>query len=254
MVKKRVYLSVFVFILCFVTTSAFGADAMSQLMAMANKIAKAKKFSVTLRMGYDVVQDSGQKIEFGELRKVVLKRPRYLRVEAKQSDGDINGIVFDGRIFTQYSLTQNVYARLDLNGNINEAVRFAVAKFGVRVPLARMLVTTFPQEVRKLTTAVFYVEKDVLGDEPTDHLAGRTPDVDYQVWIAKDGLPRRIVLTYKNAPGQPQFWANFYDWNMSPKITEDTFIFTPPKGAEEIPFILPAITIDQKAGDEGGAS
>ncbi len=254
MVKKRVFLSVFVVGLCLVATGAFAADAMSQLMTMANKIARAKKFSVTMRMGYDVVQSSGQKIEFGEVRKVILKRPNYLRVDAKQSDGDMNGIVFDGRTFTQYSLTPNVYARLDLTGDIDRAVRFAVARFGVRVPLARMLVTTFPEEIRKLTTEVFYVEKDVLGEVPTDHIAGRTPDVDYQVWIGKDNLPRRIVLTYKKAPEQPQFWASFTNWNMSPRITEDTFIFTPPKGAEEIPFILPAGVTEDKTRDQGGSS
>ena len=254
MVKRRVFLSVLAVVLCLVTTSAFGADAMSQLVAMANKIAKAKKFRVTIRMGYDVVQSSGQKLEFGEVRKVILKRPNYLRVDAKQSDGDINGIVFDGRTFTQYSLTPNVYARLDLEGDIDRAVRFAVAKFGVRVPLARMLVTTFPEEIRKLTTEVFYVERDVLGEVPTDHIAGRTPDVDYQVWIGKDNLPRRIVLTYKKAPGQPQFWANFTDWNMSPRISGETFIFTPPKGAEEIPFVIPAGVTEEKARDQGGSS
>lgn len=254
MVRKRLFLSVLVLTLCLFTASAYAADAMSLLTGMAQKIASAKKFSVTIRMGYDVVQDSGQKVEFGEIRKIILKRPKYLRVEAKQSDGDVNGIVFDGRTFTQYSLTPNVYARLDLTGDIDKAVRFAVAKFGVRVPLARMLVTTFPDEIRKLTKEVFYVEKDVLGKSPTDHVAGRTDDVDYQVWIGKDKLPTRIVITYKNAPGQPQFWANFYDWNLSPKTTEETFIFTPPKGAEEIPFILPVSAPEPGTTDQGGAS
>ncbi len=255
MIKKQPFLMVAIalfIILCFSVIRAFAVAPLLEVIAMANKIADVNKFSVTIRMGYDVVQDNGQKIEFGEVREVSVLRPYCLKMKAKQSDGDINGVVFDGKIFTQYSLKENVYARLRLIGDIDRVVKYAVAKFGVRVPLARMLVTTFPEEIRKLTKEVVFVERDVLGDVPTYHIAGRTDDVDYQVWIADDNLPRRIVLTYKNEVGQPQFWANFYNWDLNPSLTKEDFIFKPPKGAEEIPFVVPVEP--PKAGQGGSKS
>ena len=85
------------------------------------------------------------------------------------------------------------------------AIRYAVGELGVRFPLARMLVTSFPQEMSRLTTGIDFVERNTLGPVGTDHIAGRTDDLDYQVWIRDDNLPTRIVLTYRNAPGQPQF-------------------------------------------------
>jgi Predicted periplasmic protein (DUF2092) len=42
--------------------------------------------------------------------------------------------------------------------------------------------------------------------------------VDFQLWIA-DGdqpLPLRAVLTYRREAGQPQFRAQFSDWNFEP--------------------------------------
>ena len=72
------------------------------------------------------------------------------------------------------------------------------------------------------------------------HIAGQTEDVDYQVWIAEDNLPRRIVITYKKTPGQPQFRADFLDWNLSPESMYTAFNFIPPKGAEKIPTLLSA--------------
>ena len=39
------------------------------LMRMAGYLAGASAFSVSLRSGYDVVQKSGQKVEFGETRR-----------------------------------------------------------------------------------------------------------------------------------------------------------------------------------------
>lgn len=50
---------------------------------MAKKLAETKQFSVTMHMGYDVVQKSGQKIEFSEIRKTTINRPNHLRVDAR---------------------------------------------------------------------------------------------------------------------------------------------------------------------------
>ena len=227
-------------VFCLWAGTSFAVDAMLEVTSMAQKIAGARAFSVTMHMGYDVVQKSGQKLEFQEIRKIVLSRPNYIRVDAKQSDGDEGGLVFDGKTITQFSKTYKVYGQVPLEGTVDDMIRFAVAELDVRIPLARMLVVTFPQEIKRLTTEVFFVEKDVLGPVPTDHIAGRTKDVDYQVWIDQDMLPRRIVLTYKNLPGQPQFWANFTDWNFSPKVSPALFTFAPPKDWEKIPVLMPA--------------
>ncbi len=241
----RLMVGALVVVMCLATGNAFATsakDAKIELLAMAQKLAKAKRFSVTIRMGYDVVQKSGQKIEFGEVRKVILDRPNHLRVDVKQSDGDIGGAIYDGKRFIQFSQTYKVYGILDLPDwikNTDDMVKFAVAEMDVRIPLARMLVTDFPQEIQRLTKEVFFVEKDVLGPKPTDHIAGRTDEVDYQVWIGKDKLPTRVVITYKNEPGEPQFWANFSNWSFNPKVGASTFTFTPPKGFEKIPFVIP---------------
>jgi len=61
------------------TQSTSDPRAMSILKKMSEFLAGAGCFSVTIRDGYDVVQESGQKIEFGELRNVTVSRPDRLR-------------------------------------------------------------------------------------------------------------------------------------------------------------------------------
>ncbi|MCD6272764.1 MAG: DUF2092 domain-containing protein [Deltaproteobacteria bacterium] len=249
--KKR-YLSICVIVLCLVAGSAFAADTESQLFDMTKKLAETNQFSVTLHMSYDTVQKSGQKIEFSEIRKITIKRPNHLRVEALQSDGDKSLLIFDGKTITLFNASENVYAQTDYPGDVDAAIRYSVAKMGIRVPLARMLLSTFPSEIQKLSTNIDYVEHNILGTAPTDHIVGQTKDIDYQVWVAKDMLPRRIVITYKKAPKQPQFRGDFSDWNSAPKISDDAFIFTPPKGAEKIPTFLPATESDITNKTHGG--
>ena len=256
---KKYYLSVCVkalclaIAMCLVAGSALAGDTKSQLIDMAKKIAETQQFSVTMHMGYDVVQESGQKIEFSEIRKLTIERPNHMRTYVEQSDGDIGQFVFDGKVITLFSESENVYAQTDLPGDLDSAIRYAVSKMGIRVPLARLLITTFPAELEKLTVDVDYVEHNTLGATPTDHIAGQSEDVDFQVWIAADLLPRRIVMTYKKAPGQPQFWAEFSDWNLKPKISAETFVFKPPKGAEKILSLLPAIKAEAASKKQGGS-
>jgi hypothetical protein len=70
--------------------------AMAILKRMAEYLADTKQFSVDLRIGYDVVQASGNKAEFGERRKLTMRRPDDLRIDVEQSNGDKALLVFDG--------------------------------------------------------------------------------------------------------------------------------------------------------------
>jgi len=216
-------------------------EARAILMAMANFLAKTPAYSVTMRSGYDAIQADGQRIEFGEQRRILLQRPDRVRVEVERSDGDRGMVLFDGKGITVFKADDNVYARVEKPGTVDSALVYLVRDLQLTMPMARMFHTGFPQEMEKLLTAISYVEEDALFDVPTDHLAVRSAEVDMQVWIAQgeQPLPRRVILTYKNAPGQPQFRADLSEWNLSPKVADNSFTFTPPAGAEQIPFLAP---------------
>ncbi len=64
-------------------------------------------------------------------------------------------------------------------------------------------------------------------------------EVQLQLWIdARDEpLPRKVVMTHKQLPGSPQWMAYLTDWNFSPQLADNLFVFTPPQGAEKIKFV-----------------
>ena len=222
------------------TTQAATAPANAEaiLKRMAEFLAKTQQFSVNLSDNFDVVQESGQKIEFGESRKITISRPNGLRVELEESSGEKHIVLYDGKDITVFSPSQNVYAQTAKPGGIDEAVRYFLKDLHMRLPLAALLLSRFPAEIESRTKSLDYVEKTVIDATSTHHLAGRTETVDYQVWIAEGAqpLPLRVVLTYKNAEGQPEFRAQFSDWNLAPKVQDSQFAFTPPEGARKIAF------------------
>ena len=223
-------------------------DARALLLRMADFLAKTPRFSVNIKNGYDVLQESGQKIEFGETRKLTVSRPDRLRVDVEQSDGDRNMIVFDGTTLTAFDATHNVYAQAAQSGGIDGGLKYFLKDLHMRLPLAMLLVSNLPDEIERRTESVDYVEKTSLYGIPAHHMAARTETVDYQIWVAEGSqpLPLRVVLTYKNAEGQPQFRAQLSDWNLAPEVTESMFAFTPPPGAEKISFPAQVPLIDSQ--------
>jgi len=217
------------------------AQSREILMNMGKFLSQAQSFSVNILSGYDVVQESGQKIEFVDNRKVLVNRPDRLRIEVEKSDGTRNLAVFDGKNINISSTTQegSVYAEAPSPGNLDAAVSYFRKDLHMRLPLALLLVSQLPTELDSRVEDIDYVEKTNIFKVPTHHLVGSTDTVDFQVWI-KDGnqpLPLRIVLTYRNEEGQPQFRAQFSEWNLAPKIKDALFTFTPPDGAKKINFL-----------------
>ena len=214
------------------------AQANAILMRMADFLSGAQAFSVSLQGGYDAIQADGQKIEFGESRKVTLSRPDHLRMEGQRSDGAKTLTVFNGKEIVLIDETSNIYATAPQTGGLDDTIVHFVKDLGMRLPLAVLLVSQLPAELKGRVRSVDYVEKTTIYGSPAHHLAARTDTVDFQVWVA-DGdkpLPQRVVITYKKARGEPQFRAQFSDWNLAPAIADTTFQAEPPNGAQKVAF------------------
>lgn len=232
------------------------ADAKALLMQMAGFLAQAKQLSVKIDSGYDVVQETGEKIEFGESRKVTLVRPDRIRVDVEHSDGSKALVLFDGKEITAYSPDQKMFAKTSRPGDVDNAVVFLLSGLKLRLPLAMMFVTELPKVLERRVSSVQTVQQTTNLGAVCAHLAVRLDDVDFQVWVPTTGdpLPRRVVITYKNEPGQPQFWANLSEWNLSPTPPEGFFAFSPPDGAQRIAFLaeVEAAMPDSKKASRGG--
>jgi hypothetical protein len=220
---------------------------------MARYLSTAPALSVVVESGYDAVQRNGMKIEFGETRTITLRRPDRLRVDTEDRDGSRRGIRFDGRTIGVFDTDQKVYATVEKPGSMDDALDYFIDQLGMPVPLSELFASDLPEFARNLR-GLYYVERATIAGIPTDHLAGGTRNVDFQIWIAQGDqpLPQRLILTYKRDDGEPQRWAQFRNWNLSPSVADSVFAFTPPKGAERIPF-APRKVAAAPATPKGGA-
>lgn len=213
-------------------------QARAILLNMARFLAGNPGFSANIVSSYDAVQQGGEKIEFGERRTVVLSRPDRLSVTAERSDGSRTATVFTGKEIVLTDFTNKVYAKEPQPEGIDESIVHFVSDLKMRFPLAVLLMSRMPDEFEKRVRTIEYVEKTNLFGAPSHHLAGRTDTADFQIWVS-DGdkpVPLRVVLTYVKEAGEPQFRAQFSDWNLTPVITDATFAPQIPDGAQKIAF------------------
>jgi hypothetical protein len=228
-------------------------DARALLLGMATHLGKTPELAVTVRAAWDTMQPSGEKIEWHEKRTLTLRRPDRLRVETEKSDGTRTLVVLDGTQINALDETRRVYAQAPQPGALDQAFVHLVRDLGVRVPLAALFASRAGEDMDRRVRSVDYVAKTAVLGAPAHHLAGRTDTVSFQMWIAAEGppLPQRIVLTYLQAQGQPQFRAEFSAWSLAADPAATAFTFSPPAGAMRIPF---AGIVAQAASAQGSAS
>ena len=212
------------------------------LMEMADFLAGLERFGVTVRIGYDAIQPDGLKVEFMEVRDVTLARPSRLRSEETLSDGRTSFVLFDGAQMTTWDGTEQVYAQVEQPGTVDDALVYYTRDLGMRLPFAPLLLTRLPDEIERRLGFVDYVEANFLPvfGEAAHHIVARTAVSDMQLWIADSDkpFPLRMVVTYRNEPGQPRYWAEFSNWSQQPKTSKKHFRFEPPKGSRQIVFAV----------------
>lgn len=226
--------------------------ALSVLTRMAETLSQAKQFSFSADMSFDVVQDSGLKIEFGEARQVVVSRPNRIRVDATKRDGSQSLFIFDGQKISVFNNKENVYASVAKSGSLDDAIVYFLNDLDMRLPLAEMFSTKLPQIFDERLRAAYYLEESDIGGVRCDHIAVRAIGADIQLWVAQQGnTPQRLVITYRRAEGQPQFRAQFRDWNFSPEVADGLFSFVPPEGAAQINIVPPQRRLVQPTAAQG---
>jgi hypothetical protein len=213
-------------------------QAQKLLRASTDFLASQQQFSLDTSSTIEVVLTSGQKIQFDHTAKQSVQRPNKLRAERT---GDLIDQVFyyDGKSLTLHNPSQKYYATVAAPGTLEEMLDFAREKLDIVAPAGDLLYKDAFNILTQDVTSGFVVGKSVVEGVRCDHLAFRAPHVDWQIWIedGKRPLPRKLVITTRDVVNAPQFTVVATNWNLKPKLTDATFSFTPPKGAQKVEFL-----------------
>jgi hypothetical protein len=138
---------------------------------------------------------------------------------------------------TLYDAAGKHYANAPAPPTVARTLDAIRARYGIVFPLSDFIEMSAQENLLQNITAAGYIGTSRVNGVECDHIAVRQPDVDWQVWIEKGDtpLPRKVVITTKTQPTQPQFIATL-TWDTTPTIDSNLFTFTPPADAVRIRF------------------
>jgi hypothetical protein len=211
------------------------AQARSLLKAMSDYLAGQKAISFDYDSNLEIVSTQQQKIGLASSGTLTLNRPDKLH--ATRTGGFANvEMVFDGKTLTLLGKNANLYAQVEAPGTIDQLVDVLRDKYHRPVPAADLLMSDPYKELMPLVTDVKDLGSGVIHGMECDHLAFRTKEVDWQIWIAQGARPYpcRYVITSKKVTGWPQYTLDITAWKVGSEVASDGFKLEVPADAKKL--------------------
>ena len=211
-------------------------EARAVLDRMKAYLNSQQSFTVEAQASRDEMLAYGYKLQNNEWARMTVQRPNRLRVDV---DGDIKkrSYFYDGTTLTMYAPDESVYSRVPAPGTIREVIA-QLQDAGVEMPLIDVLSQAFEGTLLEDVRVGLRVGDTTIDGVVTDHLAFRQPLIDWQIWVAKNGAPKRILITTRYTLGDPQYEVGLA-WKEGGRPSSSTFEFSPPEGVREIPATRP---------------
>jgi hypothetical protein len=212
-------------------------EASAALLRMGQALS-ADQFSFQARTIRVYSDAGGEPLHIFHTMKVIVHRPNRLLVDVTGDDGS-NKLAFDGKAVTIFSAQDQKYARISVpeGTTIDGMLKEAVDRFGIDFPLADFLSEAPNKAFLTGVTSGWVINTVTIDGAPYLHLFfSQPPGIELELWVGKNdqSLPRRLIVTYRSLRGQPNFIAEFSDWNFNIHPSDAEFAFQPPAGAEQV--------------------
>ncbi len=217
--------------------AAIDPEAVAAVEKMSAFIRSLKAYSLRADTSTDEVLLAGPKVQFLGSLEGTLQQPNRLRLTVSRDDEDTQEFFYDGSTLAVWIPDRNVWASGPAEPTIAEMMAQTRRKYDLSFPLDDLLRGATTGQLLKGVTAGVVIGDSTVGGVLCDHLGFHKEGLDAQIWIEKGDrpLPRKMVLTTLTEESQPQH-SEVFTWNLTPKLEEAMYVFTPPAGAEKIVF------------------
>ena len=206
--------------------SADEAEARNLFKAMSDYMAAQKAISFQYDTNLEVVTTDKQKLALASSGTLTLNRPDKIRIMRTGGFAEVE-FLFDGKTLTLLGKTANLYGQLEVPGTIDHLIDELRDKYGKPVPGADLLLSNINDQLMATVVDVKDLGSGVIGGVECDHLAFRTNEVDWQIWIAQGSRPYpcRYVITTTTVEQAPQYSLTIRDWKTGDEVGAEDFSF-----------------------------
>jgi hypothetical protein len=218
--------------------ASIDSEAVRLLRHMGKYLGAAREYSFRADITDDEVLSNTQKIQHGGIANVAVRRPNKLQV-GYSGDERQTQVFYDGKNFIILDLATMVYTKTNVPATIDAAVDKVFEQYGFSVPIADLVYQDPYRTLIENVESGYLVGRAWIDGKPTHHMAFTQQEIDWQIWVEEGPrpVPRKLLITYKNEPGSPQYTAVLSGWNFQPRLSDSFSEFHPPIGSDEIQFL-----------------
>ena len=202
---------------------------------MSDYLAAQQAISFEYDSSLEVVTKQNQKLGLASSGTLTLNRPDKLHATRTGGFANIE-LVFNGKTLTLLGRNANAYAQVEAPGTIDHLVDLLRDKYHRPVPAADLLMSDPYNQLMPLVVDAKDLGGGVIRGVECDHLAFRTKEVDWQIWIAQGDRPYpcRYVITSTKVTGLPQYTIDVRSWKAGADVVSDGFNVDIPAAAKEL--------------------
>ena len=207
-------------------TTVYAADdqaAEQMFKAMTDYLGKQDALSFTYDSTIEVVTTDMQKVGLASSGTLSLKRPDKVRM-TRTGVADVE-LVFDGKSATALGKNLNVFAKLPVEGTIDDMIDALRFDFGFEAPAADLLSPNAYEIMTSNVTQSKDFGSGVVGGQVCNHLGFRTKDTDWEIWIADGDVPYpcRVTISSKMMALAPSYTIQISNWKAGADVAADDF-------------------------------
>jgi hypothetical protein len=215
--------------------SADADQAKSLFKAMSEYMGKQTKMSFDLDTSLEVVTTDQQKLSLASSGSLTMVRPDKVRMT--RHGGFANAELFyNGKSLVMFRKDTKTYSKVEMKGSIDEMAEQLRDKYQRPLPAADLLSPDLFAAMMPDVKDVKDLGTGVIRGVECDHIAFRTDEVDWQVWIAHGDRPYpvRVIFTSKKVAGSPQYQVDVSNFKTGDQVATVSFDFVPPAGAKQV--------------------
>jgi len=210
-------------------------EAKAAFKAMSDFLVSQKTFSASYDSTLEIVTVNLEKVSLASSGSLTVSRPDKAHMTRKGSIVNAE-LVYDGKVLSIYGKNIKSFAKIPVTGSLDEVINKLRDELGLELPAADLLSSDPYGTMMSNVTEAQALGEGVIHGQSCDHLAFRTADVDWQIWISQDSkpLPCRFTITSKMAALAPSYTIDFMDWKTGVEVTAADFELKPAADAKEV--------------------
>jgi len=214
-------------------------EALAELKRATDFLTALPRFQFEATGAYDVIQEDGRRLQFEKTGVVSLQRPDRLFADVYLDDGRHRQFWYDGKNLSIAELSKKLHTQTKAPATIDGTLDLLEGIFKDPMPLSDLLYSDLAPLQERAEEADI-VDNAMVDGRPCTHLAFRGETVDWQLWVEQGERPfiRKVVVTYREQPGTPQFVAWLDEWQTPEKFSADKFTFAAPAGSQWIDLMV----------------